>query len=74
MEERIAHLTTFAEAVAAGRPDLFDPTIASAYRAGAELRDLLVAVDVARVLADVPEPVLARAYGSIRAWRWVGAK
>lgn len=73
MDERITHLTTFAEAVAARQPDLFDPAVKSAYQAGADFRDLLVAVQIARALAEVPAGVRGQAYESIHRWRRIAA-
>ncbi len=68
MNERIARLTGFAEAVAARHPDLFDPAVKVAYRIGVGLGDLLVAVEIAKILAEVPPAVLEQADAAIHAW------
>ncbi len=67
-------ITAFAEAVAGRRLDRLDSVVQSAYRAGADRSDLLVALEVAKVLAEVPRPVLADAYASIHAWHWIAAR
>ena len=74
MDNHITHLTAFAKAVAGHQPSLFEPVAISAYSAGADLADLLVAVEIARALSEVPRPILAQAYASIHAWQWIAAR
>ena len=74
MDNHITHLTAFAKAVAGHQPNLFEPVVISAYSAGADLADFLVAVEIAKALSEVPPPILARAYASIHAWHWIAAR
>ena len=67
MDPRIAPLTVLTEAVASCQPDLFELSVEAACAAGASRQDLITAVEVARLLSEVPPRVLARAYASIDA-------
>ncbi len=71
---RIALLTAFTEAIAAGQPDRFKPAVRAAHEGGADRDALFVAVDVAHVLAQVPAHVVAHAHATIHAWHWIVAR
>jgi alkylhydroperoxidase/carboxymuconolactone decarboxylase family protein YurZ len=73
-DERITHLAAFTGAIAAGQADRFDRIVKASYSAGAAREDLLGAVEVARVLADAPGPLVVQAYAAIHAWRWIEAR
>ena len=74
MEFELTPITGFAEAIAAQRPSLFEPAVKVAYQAGADVGTLLLAVDVARHLADVPAPLVAHAYATVHRWSWIPAR
>lgn len=73
-DERITRLAAFTGAIAAQQADQFDRIVKAAYNAGASREDLLAAVEVARVLADAPGPLVVQAYAAIHAWRWIEAR
>ena len=73
-DERITHLAAFTGAIAANHATQFDGIVKAAYGAGATREDLLAAVEVARVLADAPGPLVVQAYAAIHAWRWIEAR
>ncbi len=68
------YLAAFTEAVAAGRTDRFEEAVKGAYAAGASEEDLLVALEMGRLLSEVPAPVRTEAYATIHAWRWIEAR
>lgn len=74
MTTPLTPVTTFAETIAAGRPEQFEEVVRAAYEAGADRDTLLMAVDVARHQASVPTRVLARAYTTIHQWAWIAAR
>lgn len=67
-------LSVFTDAVVTRQTDLFDSCVRLAYTAGAHLSDLLTAVDIARALAEIPAPVVARAAAAAHAWQWMAAR
>jgi len=67
MNEWITHLTAFSAAIAARQPHRFEQVVKAAYEAGASREELLLAVDSARVLAQVPAPIVDRARAAIQA-------
>ncbi|HEY7677032.1 MAG TPA: hypothetical protein VIG69_08155 [Candidatus Methylomirabilis sp.] len=71
MDERNAHLIAFIEAITTGQTFQFEHLVKTAYIAGARREDLLTALEIARFLADVPEPVLTEARATIYAWHWI---
>ena len=71
MVDRIDCLACFTDLVAGGRTDQFDDTVKLAYHAGASREDQLTAMEVGRVLANVPDPVVVRTYASIHDWNWI---
>lgn len=71
VETALTPITGFAEAVAAQQTSLFESAVRVAYEAGATRGTLLMAVDVARRLADVPVPVAAQAYATVHRWAWI---
>lgn len=73
MDPRIAPLTVLTEAVASCQPHLFELSVEAACATGASQQDLITAVEVARLLGEVPPRVLARAYASIDAVREIEA-
>ena len=75
-DARIAPLATFTDAIMARRPDRFGPAVRAAYAAGAEREDLLVALDMARLMAEVPAPLVTQAYAAIHVgdWHWIAAR
>ena len=72
--ERRSLPAAFAKAIAARQPEQFERLVKAAYEAGASREDLLTAVEVARVLADAPGPVVVEAYATVHTWRWVAAR
>ncbi len=74
MNERIACLAAFTEAIVAGHADLFDPAVRLAYCAAACPSDLIAAVDIARSRAEIPAPVVGRAYAAVHDWQWMAAR
>ena len=74
MGARMPHLAALTKAVAAQQPDQFEWIVTTAYLAGVSREDLLTALEVARVLADAPGPVVVQAYATIHAWCWLAAR
>jgi hypothetical protein len=74
MKERMALLAAFAEAVWTRQADEFEWLVKAAYGAGACREDLLAAVESGRLLGDPPEPVVAEAYATVHAWRWMTSR
>ena len=74
MDERNAHLIAFIEAITTGQTHQFEHVVKTAYIAGVGQEDLLTAFEIARFLADVPEPVLTEAHATVRAWGWMVAR
>ncbi len=74
MDAVLTPITEFAEAVAARRAGLFEPAVKAAYVAGASRETLLMAIDVARQLAEVPAPVAAEAFAAVHRWSWIAAR
>jgi alkylhydroperoxidase/carboxymuconolactone decarboxylase family protein YurZ len=74
MNERIAHLIAFIEAIAAGQPHLFERAVKEAYKAGASREEMLTAVDIARGMAPASDAVVSQAYATVHAWRWLAAR
>lgn len=69
MNEGNAHFLAFTEAIIARQPQQFERIVKTAYESGRVRRDdLLAAVELARLLADVPGPVLSQAKATTRAW------
>jgi hypothetical protein len=64
-------LIAFLEAITSGQTYQFEHLVKTAYIAGASREDLLTALEIARFLADVPEPVLTEARATIHAWHWI---
>jgi hypothetical protein len=71
MDERNANLIALIEAITIGRTYQFEHLVKSGYIAGASREDLLTALEIARFLADVREPVLTEARATIHAWHWI---
>jgi hypothetical protein len=71
MAERNANLIAFIDAITTGQTYQFEHLVRKAYIAGASREDLLTALEIARVLADVPDPVLTEARATIYAWHWI---
>lgn len=67
-------ITTVAEVVAAQRQADIEDAVKAAYRAGATRDTLLMAVEVARQVVEVPGPVVARAYATVHQWSWMAAR
>lgn len=76
MDTRIAPLAAFTDAIAAGQPERFGPAVRAAYAAGAEPEDLLLALDMTRVLDEVPASIVTHAYAAIYVgdWHWIAAR
>ncbi len=74
MDERNAHLIAFIEAITTGQTHRFEHVVKTAYMAGAHRDDLLTALEIGRLLVDVPEPVLAHAAAAVHAWHWMEAR
>jgi alkylhydroperoxidase/carboxymuconolactone decarboxylase family protein YurZ len=68
VDERIAYLSAFADAIAAGRSDHFARLVKGAYRTGASREELLVAVKVGLSLAQVAALVMIQAHAAIDTW------
>ncbi len=67
-------ITEFAAVVAAGQTDQFESIVKAAYAAGVSRDTLLMAVDVALQLAEVPAPVAAEAFAAVHRWAWIAAR
>ena len=74
MHTRIGPLAAFTKAITSGQPRHFEATVKAAYAVGADREDLLMAVEVARILTEVPAAVVAQAYATIHAWHWMAAR
>ncbi len=68
MTDRNAHLIALMDAIVTGRTGRFAPVVQDAYVAGLSRDELLAAIEISRFLADVPLPVLTRAYSALSAW------
>lgn len=73
-DRRITQLAAFTGVVAARQPEEFSRVVEAAYRAGASQEDLLGAVEVARVLADAPGPLVVQAYVAVQSWHRIAAR
>lgn len=73
-EERNAALAAFTEAVAGREWQEFEWLVKAAYSAGASRDDLIAAAEAGRRFADVPERLVALAYATVNAWRWMAAR
>jgi hypothetical protein len=71
MSTSIASLTAFSEAVMARQVERFEPIVKAAYAAGFDRQELLAAVDVAKLIADVPPAVSMQAYLTVHTWNWM---
>jgi hypothetical protein len=74
MDAVLTPITEFAEVVAARRAGLFEAAVRAAYVAGASRDTLLMAVDVACQLAEVPAPLAAEALAAVHRWSWIAAR
>lgn len=74
MTTPLTPITTFAESVAAGRPEQFEDAVRAAYEAGADRDTLLMAVDVAGGGARVPAAIAGQAYAAVHRWQWIAAR
>ena len=74
MNAGLTPITAFAKVVAAGHAGRFEPAVKAAYGAGASRDTLLMAVDVACHLAEVPAPVAAAAFAAVHRWSWIAAR
>ncbi len=71
MLDRIDCLTFLTVLVAGRKTGQFEDAVKLAYHAGASQEDLLTAAEIGRALANVPDPVVVKAYSTIRAWHWL---
>ena len=71
MSASIASLTAFTEAVMARQVERFEPIVKASYAAGFDRQELLAAVDVAKLLAEVPPAVSMQAYLTVHDWNWM---
>lgn len=71
MSDRIDCLTYFTMLVAGRQTERFEDAVQLCYHAGASREDLLTAAEIGRILAEVPDPVMVRAYATIHAWQWI---
>ena len=71
MSASIASLTAFTEAVMARQVERFEPIVKAAYTAGFDRQERLAAVDVAKLIAEVPPAVSMQAYLAVHAWNWM---
>lgn len=74
MSEQNAHLIALIEAITTGQTHHLEHIVKTAYIAGAGREDLLTACEIARLLVDIPGPVLAEARATVRAWEWMVAR
>jgi alkylhydroperoxidase/carboxymuconolactone decarboxylase family protein YurZ len=74
MTRCLSHLTTFTAAVATGQAYRFEEAVKTAYEAGASREELLLAVDSARHLTQIPALTLGQAYATIHAWHWMESR
>jgi alkylhydroperoxidase/carboxymuconolactone decarboxylase family protein YurZ len=74
MNPQNAHLIAFADALTTGRLHQFEGIVKAAYRAGVNRQDLLIAVEMGRLLVEVPSWVVSRAYAAVHAWHWIVAR
>ncbi|HYB72521.1 MAG TPA: hypothetical protein VED18_04055 [Candidatus Sulfotelmatobacter sp.] len=74
MNPQNAHLIAFADALTSGRLHQFERIVKAAYRSGVSREDLLLAVDIGRLLVEVPTWVRSRAYAAVHAWHWIAAR
>ncbi len=71
MEELIALLAAFAEAVATRQTHEFDWLVKAAYGAGASREDLLISVEIGQLVGEPPEPVVTEASATAHLWQWM---
>jgi hypothetical protein len=71
MSQWLSHLTAFSAAVATGQAHRFEQAIKAAYEAGAPREELFLAAGSARLLTQIPAPILEKAYAAIHAWYWM---
>ncbi len=74
MDERNAHLIALIEALTAGQVHQFEHVVKTAYIAGVGRAELLTAVEIGRLLVDLPEAIVTQAYATIHAWHWLVAR
>lgn len=74
MKDLIALLAAFAEAVATRQTHEFEWLVKAAYRAGAEMDDLLAAVEIGRLIGEPPEPVVTEASATAHLWHWIALR
>jgi hypothetical protein len=69
--ESVRDLSKFFEALAAGQPDALVRATKEAYAAGADFRDLLLAVEAARMRNGIAPLVIERARTTVCTWQWI---
>ncbi len=74
MEERNAHLIAFIEAITTHQAHRFEHVVKMAYIDGVNREELLTAVKIARLLVDLPDPIVTQASATLHAWHWLVAR
>lgn len=74
MNPQNAHLIAFADALTTGQLHRFEPIVNAAYAAGVSREDLLTAVEMGRLLVEVPTLDLRCAFAAVHAGHWTMAR
>jgi len=74
MSQWLSHLTAFSAAAATGQAHRFEQAIKAAYEAGAPREEFFPAADSARLLTQIPAPILEKAHAAIHAWYWMESR
>ncbi len=64
-------LARFVGALAIEQPEALTQATKEAYAIGADVRELLSAVEVARLQAEIPSLVIDHARTTVFAWQWI---
>ncbi len=73
-QERSNRLVDVIHCFTARQEHLLAACVKAAYREGCTREDLLAAIDIARYLRDVPEPLVMRGWQAVHDWAWIEAR